>query len=232
MNQAQALYRLQEIEQKLIKANKRLKEIAAELSNDAAIAAAQNQLEEAQKALTPLQTRTRDLELEIQSTTQKIKIADETLYSGRINNPKVLQELQQEIAALERRKSELEDDLLNLMMQTETAQNNVTEAQTALQTTTETRAGEHRHLIDEQTALQEQAAALRKQREAAMEHVTPENFQIYRSLMAKKNNIAVASLEGQSCAVCRIEQTMNVVQDVRRGQSLVYCLNCGRILIG
>jgi predicted nucleic acid-binding Zn-ribbon protein len=54
----------------------------------------------AQKTLTPLQSRARNLELEIQSTSEKIRLTDQQLYSGKVRNPKELQEMQQEIQSL------------------------------------------------------------------------------------------------------------------------------------
>lgn len=232
MNQANALLHLQSVDQQLIKTNKRLREITTQFENDAVIASAQAQVTEAQGAVSPLATQVRNLELEIQGSVEKIKIADETLYSGRVKNPKEMQELQQEIDALGRRKSELEENLLNVMLGLESAQAAVNAAQADLQTTVESRAGEKRSLLDEQTRLTEQANALRSQREAALARVEEAVFQIYRGLMSKKGGIAVAKLDGQSCSVCQIEQTMAIVLEAKRGQGLVYCVNCGRILVG
>ena len=47
--------------------------------------------------------------LEIKSVAEKIKSTDADLYSGRITNPKALQELQSEIDSLKRQQSQLED---------------------------------------------------------------------------------------------------------------------------
>lgn len=232
MNQANALLHLQSVDQQLIKTNKRLKEIAVQFENDAAIAAAQAQVTEAQAAVSPLAAQVRNLELEIQGSAEKIKTADETLYSGRVKNPKEMQELQQEIDALGRRKSELEEALLSVMLDLESAQAVVNAAQADLQTTVEARAGEKQSLLDEQTRLTEQANTLRTQRESALARVEDAVFQIYRGLMSKKGSIAVAKLDGQSCSVCQIEQTMAIVLEAKRGQGLVYCVNCGRILVG
>ena len=100
MTQAEALFHLQEIDLQLIQAQKRLTEIATDLADNKTILEAQTQVEAAQKTLTPLQTRARNLELEIQSTSEKIRLTDQQLYSGKIRNPKELQEMQQEIQSL------------------------------------------------------------------------------------------------------------------------------------
>jgi predicted nucleic acid-binding Zn-ribbon protein len=38
-------------------------------------------------------------------------------------------------------------------------------------------------------------------------------------------------LNGLSCSVCGIEQTMNIVQQVQHGNILTPCANCGRLLV-
>src|SRR5690349_11413307 len=103
MTQADALYHLQEIDLQITQAQKRLTEIATALADNQVLNDAQNQVQAAQTTLTPLQTKARNLELDIQSNTEKIRVTDEHLYSGRVRNPKELQDMQQEIQSLKNR---------------------------------------------------------------------------------------------------------------------------------
>ena len=75
-------------------------------------------------AVTEVEARRHDLgrnqqrlEDEISALTEKAAHHDKTLYSGTIGNPRELQALQDEIAALKRRVSQLEDQELELMEQ-------------------------------------------------------------------------------------------------------------------
>src|SRR5215204_5733468 len=127
MTQAEALFHLQEIDLQLIQAQKRLNEIATILADNKLLLEAQTQLEIAQKTLTPLQTKARNLELEIQSTSEKIRLTDQQLYSGKVSKTKKPQEKQKEIQSLKNRTHELEDILLENMLNVETAENTLSE---------------------------------------------------------------------------------------------------------
>jgi hypothetical protein len=231
MTQAEALYHLQEIDLSVLRAKKRVQEISAVLGDNQAISAAEAAVTQAQQHLTPLQTSARNLELEIQSNAEKISITDEQLYGGRVTNPKELQDMQQEIQSLKKRNRELEDQLLETMMAIEDAEAALQTAKSHLNGVREKWESEHSQLLDEGAQLESQIAALQQQREQALKSVTPENQKLYHNLRVKKHNQPLATLDGNSCAVCGVEQTLAVVKSVRQGQALVYCTNCGRILV-
>src|SRR5690606_8917333 len=132
-SQATLLYRLQTIDLKIAKMRGRLKEIDALLGGDETVAQATKQRDTAEQALKPFQTRAHDLELEIKSVIAKAQVTDAGQYSCRITSPRELQELQEEIAALKRRQVQLEDDLLETMVEIETQQGALGDAESALQ---------------------------------------------------------------------------------------------------
>lgn len=231
MSQAEALYRLQEIELGLLRGQNRLKEVNAALENDTVLQAAQGQVAAAEKALRPLQTKMRNLDLEMQSNSQKAQSTEQRLYSGTVKNPKELQDMQQEIEALKNWNLELENRLLEAMVAVEggeaalkSSEENLAQVQIAWE-------DGHKDLLAEQAQLEQQIAVLKGQLVKARDSVTPENLKTYNALKPRKANQPMALMQGQSCAVCGIEQNMAIVQEVRRGSTLVTCLGCGRILV-
>jgi len=231
MTQAKALYHLQEIDLNIIQAQKRLGEIAAALSDNKVLLDAQNTVDNAQKALTPLQTKVRNLELEIQSNSDKIRSTDQQLYSGKVRNPKELQDMQQEIQSLKNRNNELEDVLLETLMNVESAEATLNEKQADLQRLTNSWENDHQHLLDEQNKLQSDVQLLQQKREGALPPITSESLKLYNMLRQRKNNQPMALLISGSCSVCRVEQDMAVISEVRKGQKLTPCSSCGRILV-
>jgi predicted nucleic acid-binding Zn-ribbon protein len=231
MTQAEALYHLQEIDLNVLRAQKRVQEISAVIGDNQAISAAEAEVTQTKLRLTPLQTRARNLELEIQSNVEKVKATDEQLYGGRVSNPKELQDMQQEIQSLKKRNSELEDQLLETMVAIEEAEAALDAATAHLQSVREMWESEHSQLLDEGAQLESQIAVFRQQREQALKSVIPENQKLYHNLRVKKHNQPVAALDGNSCSVCGVEQTLAVAKSARQGQELVYCTNCGRILV-
>lgn len=231
MTQTEALYYLQEIDLKILHCQKRLNEIVAALVDNHMVTEAEAQVNTAKQVLTPMQIKARNIEFEAQSNREKAQAAEEQLYSGRVRNPKELQDIQKEIEALKRRHSDLDDILLELMMSIEEAELVLNESQTRLQDVTHHRENTHRDLLAEQAQLQTQLEKLQGERTEALTHVTSENLQIYNNLKIKKHNQPLALMNSGSCTVCGVEQTMAIQHEARSGQKLVYCLSCGRILV-
>jgi hypothetical protein len=231
MSQQQSLYHLQAIELKLRQHQRRLQEIATILANDAVVAAAQKKVDAAQNHLTPLRTKTRDLELEIQSAKEKAQTTEDNLYSGSVTNPKEMQDMQLEIASLKQRGLNLEDTLLETMVAVEEGEEGLADAENELQQVLDERKDEHHHLLDERSTLQAGVVELNQQRETVQAELTADNLKLYESMKPGKGNRPIAALQEDSCSICGVEQTTMIAREVQIGQSLVNCTNCGRILV-
>lgn len=231
MTQAEALYHLQEIELDITRHQKRLDEMALALNNSAVVTAAREQLTAAQQILSPLRTKMRDLELEIQSNLQKTRATEQQLYGGSVKNPKTLQEMQQEIESLKKWHAELENRLLESMVAVEDAEAVLADSQENLTQVTAAWESEHQDLLAEQAQLEQLMTTLNEQRKEALKAVSPESLKLYTSLKPRRANQPLALMVGKSCSVCGIEQTMALAQEVRQGHKLIPCVSCGRILV-
>ncbi len=231
MTQAEALYYLQETELDILRTQKRLDEIARLLTDNAALAEAQQRVDEAAKALAPVRARARNLDLEMQTNAQKATSTEEQLYSGSVKNPKAMQDMQQEIEALKQWQSTLEERMLEAMVEQETAEKALSDAEAYLAEARATFEIQHAGLLTEQQALSEKLEKLQVQRQAALKPVAPENLKTYAGMKRSKNNQPMSLLVEQGCTFCGVEQTMNIVHEARRSETLVTCLNCGRILV-
>ncbi len=231
MSQAEALYRLQEVDLDTAQTRRRLQEIAAALTDSSAVQAAQAQAEAARQALLPLRQRSRSLDLETQSNVEKTRTADERLYSGAVKNPKEMQDLQQEIDSLKKWRGELETQLLETIFATEEAEAALGEAEAALAQATAAWENAHRGLLAEQADLKSRLEHNRQRRERALSELTPESLRIYDTLKAKKHNQPIALMQGATCGICGVAQNMAVEREARQGFQLAYCTNCGRVLV-
>lgn len=231
MNQAQALYRLQQSELTIQRARQRIKEIDADLSNNEELQNAQKQLDKANATLQPLQNKQKDLELQIQSTLEKRKVTEAHLYSGNVKNPKEMTDMQQEIESLNRWHAELEDRLLETLLMVEEAQQQVDTAHENL-AHVEARVGEqHQDLISEKASLTTEINENMEKRTGLLDLITPENKTRYNNLKPRKANQPVSVLNGTTCTICGVAQIDSVAQAVKRGDEIVTCKNCGRILV-
>jgi predicted nucleic acid-binding Zn-ribbon protein len=230
MSIATQLYRLQVIDLAIAQKRKRIQEIDTLLSSDERILAARQSLDAAEKVLKPWQTRARDLDLEIKSIAQKIKLTDDNLYSGKVKNPKEMAEMQEEIAALQRHQRQLEDELLEAMMKTDEGQDEVAAAQQSLTDTQSEQVSAHAELHAEKQQLEAELVGLETQRAAGAAAIDATSLKAYEALRPRKAGRAVALLKGNSCSACAIQQTTMMVQQVQMGKGLIYCASCGRIL--
>ncbi len=231
MSQAEGLYRLQEIDLDTARARRRLQEISAALADNEAVQAAQEQVNRARQALTPLQVRSRDLDLEIKSNAEKTKSADERLYSGVVKNPKEMQDLQQEIASLTKWRSELETQLLETIYAIEEAEAALSAAEAALEQAALEWERARRRLLDERAELNSRLEHNRQRRERVLAELTPESLQVYNTLREKKHNQPAALMESGTCSVCGVAQNLAVQHQARQGLEFAYCTNCGRVLV-
>ena len=232
MKQSQALYQLQKVDLAIGEHQARLAEINLLLGDDSTLQAAVQTLDSAQAALKPWTVRAHDLDLEIKTLDAKLKAVDERLYSGQIGNPKELQDMQDEVAALKRRRVALEDDLLEAMIEVEQHQARGEEAASQLADLQDDQQSEQVDLRREQATLTAALADLERQRETALKIVDPASLQAYDGLRATKHGQAVAPLvDDNMCKACGITQTLMIAKQVRAGQNLVYCNGCGRILV-
>ncbi|MBX3086789.1 MAG: hypothetical protein KF716_34470 [Anaerolineae bacterium] len=228
--QATLLYQLQGVDVNIAKRRQRLKEITTLLADDKATADARAALTQAEDSLKPWQVRNRDLDLEIKGLIDKIKTTNDMLYSGKVRNPKEMQDMQHEIEALQKRQSNLEDELLEVMLRVEEGQATLEAAQGQLKQVMAVAAGSKMDLHNEQERLAGEVRSLEATRGAAAQLIEPTALQKYESMRVAKRGQPVALMVDEGCTLCGVQQTSNIVLKVREGRELVPCMGCGRIL--
>lgn len=231
MNQAQALYQLQTIDLRITEYKTRLAAIERLLAEHTRVPAAEQTLRQAEEALTSSRVRVRNLELELKGLASKSAATEETLYSGRITNPKELQDLQEEVASLKRRHNRLEDSLLEAMIETESAQERLQQAAADLAQARAEADASRQALTAELEQIQQALEPLRQQRTEVLRLIDVTSLELYKKLYSSKHGQAVAPVEDGACRVCGVSQTSATIQQVRQGHELVRCNNCGRILV-
>jgi predicted nucleic acid-binding Zn-ribbon protein len=231
MNQLQALYHIQQLELQIDEAKNRVDAITDALENDEVLQEKRAALQSSEAMLHQAQGRVTDLELDIQGIETRIQEGDELLYSGKIKNPKELQERQDEIESLKRRRATRQDELVHAREALKAAATDQEQAAADYQTTREERELEHEDLVVEQKKLKEKMTTWLRDRKKSLKEVDDTNHKIYKKLKSQKNGIAIARLDDSTCTVCRVEQYQNIVYQVRQGDGFINCHNCGRILV-
>jgi uncharacterized protein len=203
----------------------RLEELRAQLAElDADLAIAAKQLEEIGRE----QSR---LEGEIELLETKLAKEEQRLFSGGVSNPKELSALQAEIEMLKRKRSSLEDELLEVMEQREGA----AATETKLKGERETAAVDAERLtatVDSLTAeIQADLSKHTEERAAIAAGIPDDLISLYEKTRAAKHGVGAAALVGSTCQGCHTELPAREVERLRSERGLQRCDNCRRILV-
>ena len=171
------------------------------------------------------------LEGEIGIAEQKIAKEEERLFGGAVSNPKELGALQAEVAMLKRKKSELEDQLLEVMVQKEDASATLERLrgeQADASKTAENLTGKVAQLIEE---IDRDLVDHEAKRQEATAPIPAELLDLYEKIRSTKNGVGAAALEAGTCQGCHTKLPNKEVERIRSEGGLQRCDNCRRILI-
>ncbi len=230
VGRVEALYRLQAVEMEIDETRATLDAIESRLEVNEVLASARQELQENGEKLRDSRGRLRELELDLEQLAAKIASTEDTLYGGQVTNPKELAGLDQELDYLRRRRSEVEDETLVAMDQAETTEAQFNAAERRLRNVERQWDDTQGQLQQEAEELRSRLTALEAERKHCLSIIPEEDLSVYENRRRRTGGQAVAVLKGGICQGCRVALPTSVVQQVRRGQNLVYCGSCQRIL--
>ena len=232
MSQSFKLYRLQQVDSQLDRANARLREIEIELSKDESLRRAEADAHRAALALQKERQSLRAAEENVREQHLKIEQTEATLYGGKVRNPKELQDLQNEAASLKRYRSVLEDRQLEAMIAVEEAETRQAAAQEKLEQVRQSVAQQHGELNQTKKDLLNEVARLETERQAATSSIPEEDMRLYEQLRKQRRGVAVAKVSDRACSACGSTLSAALLSASRSPNQITRCDTCGRILYG
>jgi len=230
MSQISNLYRLQHIDSQFDAAKLKLQNIEKILADNFSILTAQTNLTQADNNHKLLSKKLREAETRSYDTRIKIELTEKSLYSGKIQNPKELQELQNEIASLKRLMAGLEDKQLAVMMEVEESETKLMWASEELLEIQKKQIEQNAGLSAEKTKLVSDIERLGAERNAALPTISSTDIGLYEQLRKSRNGVAVVKISSKACPACGTTLTAALVQAAQSTGQLVRCPTCGRIL--
>jgi len=230
MSAALGLFRLQQVDSQLDQIRARLKTIDETLQNDRELRNAMERLAAAEGKLVQAEGEMKSSDAEVEKQKIKIQQAESSLYGGSVHNPKELQDLQKDVAALKRHLETLEGRELETMSAVETAEAGLKAATDYLETIKVERSSQNSDLTKEGNSLQKDLERLESERKAIAGNVTQKLFTLYDQLRQQRRGIAVTTINDSSCAACGTTLTPSQQQSARSTSQLFNCPTCGRIL--
>ncbi|HIP87440.1 MAG TPA: hypothetical protein EYH27_03260 [Anaerolineales bacterium] len=230
MKRAKRLYRLQELDLDEEKTRRRLAEVEGALGESVSLRSARKMAQKAAESVRQWAVRQQDLELQVGALKKKIADSEQRLYSGGIRNPKELSDLQAEVGSLKRRLERREEELLEAMIGLEEAEEAAREAQEHLEAVEREWSAEQAALREEKERLEAHLREIAEAREELLPSIPPADLEVYRSLRQTKGGLAVAQVVNGACVGCGMEVPSARLQ-AARGDELVFCGNCERVLL-
>jgi predicted nucleic acid-binding Zn-ribbon protein len=241
MSQTLSLYRLQQADSQIDRAQSRLQAIQKTLEDDAELRLAKEQANSTKAICQSADQALKQAEAAGESQRIKIEQTEASLYGGKGHSPKELLDLQNDVAALKRHLITLEDVQLEAMLAAEKSMSAHQAAQADLLAAQNLSAEQNRGLHEEQTALQKELEKLFAERAAVAGPIPPEALGLYDQLRQRgspgsstgqRRGVAVAVISEKSCSACGAGLSAAQMQSSRASGQMALCPSCGRILYG
>jgi len=232
MSQTLSLYRLQQADSQIDRAQARLQAIQKTLDDDAELRLANERADSTEALFQSADRALKQAEADAQSQRTKIEQTEASLYGGKGHSPKELLDLQNDVAALKRHLVTLEDIQLEAMVAAEESMSAHQAAQANLLAAQDHSAEQNRGLHEEHNTLQKVLEKLFAERAAVAGPIPPDALGLYDQLRQQRSGIAVAVISENSCSACGSGLSAAQMQSSRASGQMALCPSCGRILYG
>ena len=172
----------------------------------------------------------RDLEMKIQKIVDDRKELNDGMYSGK-TSAKELEQMQKKMELLSDEKKKLEDQLIALMESVEEQEASINTAESEVKKAERVLQDIQQKLETELMQHNRELASLEAKRKEQAAVIDPQFLQRYKMLSAKHGGQALALVESDICGGCRVFISSALHGRLYKQDSLVYCENCGRLLI-
>jgi predicted nucleic acid-binding Zn-ribbon protein len=230
MSQTFKLFRLQQIDSDLDRGHARLKEIEIQLADDRQIRLSERRVESSKEERDQAAKILRKAEQAVQDQRMKIERSEATLYSGKVANPKELQDLQHEAESFKRYLSTLEDNQLEAMLELDEKESNFKAVSEANSDIIAQIAHQNDAMTEEKNELLREMARQESERQATASSIAAQDMKIYDKLRQQKNGVAVARVIEKTCAACGTTLSAAIYGSAQVPNKFTRCSTCGRIL--
>ncbi|MBM3145580.1 MAG: hypothetical protein FJ010_11545 [Chloroflexi bacterium] len=230
MSRSESLYHLQRIDSQLDGHHRRLQEIKVILEDDRAVKAVRAKYDSADELLQEAHKDLRNAKARVQDQRAKIAQSEDRLYSGKVGNPKELEDIQNEVAALKRYLDVVEERQLECMLSVDEAQANFDDAQGHLDQAIADSESRNADLLQEKSGIDTSVAELEIQRQERVSGIAADDLKLYESLRSKRAGVAVAKVQDRDCTACGTGLASAIYQQARSPSKITQCDACGRIL--
>jgi predicted nucleic acid-binding Zn-ribbon protein len=176
-----------------------------------------------------LAKRRKEQEIELDSTDEKRSKFQSQLFQVKSNRE--YEALQHEIAALDEKKSGLEDQILDTLERSEELSKEIADQERAL-ASEGTKVSEDESKLDAKLKdLTEKIAIKNDERTRLVVDLDKKLLKRYERIRASKGGLAVTTVENGACGGCFRRIPPHEMQNLKKDERIVTCEQCGRMII-
>jgi len=207
----------------------------SELDNGEALAgeleAEEYKLSELENKLAAVQAELHDKQLQLQGTEDDRQDKWDQTYGGVVSDPKELSALERKIQELDRRKDKLEEDIIMLLDDVETFQEQVDQKRADVETMSSRLDAVRQHFQQRSAELSAELEQLADQRPELEAQIESGLLNEYERTRQSSGNVAVAVVEDRACNMCHTAVASSLIGELKQSARVVKCENCRRILV-
>ncbi len=225
----QLAVRLQELDNRVTELTREISELPKHIAEiEKKLESHQRKLEADRAALTANQKDRKKMETEIQTQEQKISKLRGQMLEAKTNEQ--YRAFQNEIEFCEKEIHRSEDRILELMGESEPLDKNVKAAETALKQEKAQVEGEKQQAVARTAEDKKVLDQLNQERGQLVSQIHPNVYRQYERIRKGRRGIAVAEAIDGRCSACHMAMRLQFFQDLKRGNEVLMCESCGRIL--
>ena len=186
------------------------------------------QIKEAKNNLNSFQMKRKELENKAAEKENLIK-----KHQGELNSLKSNDAYKAMLAEIDSAKNDLskvEDEILNVMEESDNAQGAFKKQEHEFQEQEKNIKAEIQKCEDEKKKILAEAGQKKKERDAYAATVPDALRNHYDTLRQKRGGVAIVPVEDNSCGECRMSLTQSKLNDIKKAKDMVVCDSCNRIL--
>lgn len=226
------LFQIQKIDTEIRQNESRLRELISEINNDSKYLEANKVYQTLLEQLSAIEIQSSDIEKRITDFKNKKQQLSSSLYGGKIQNSKELQDLQKEIESIEKNVSSLEDLQIQKWEEIEIIRAKKDSQESKLSLIKHERLSQVAGSQSMLDFIENEIGRLKIEKKGIRDQISKSFLELYDNLIITKKGVAITKIDESYCSSCGNTLTPSDCQNAKVHSSITYCTNCGRILYG
>jgi len=224
------LFQVQKIDNEIRQNETHLRDFSNELNNDSVFSKTNSIYNSLLEQLSIVEKQSTEIEKRVIEFKNKKQQLTSSLYGGKIQNSKELQDLQKEIESISKNISALEDLQIQKWEEIEELRAAKSIQESQLNLIKDTRLLKTEEIRTKILKIENEINRLKIEQKGIREQISKSFLDLYDNLIVNKKGVAITQIDETYCSSCGNTLTPSDCQTAKVHSSITYCSNCGRIL--